>query len=84
MTGAGGALAGRLARDVLPGGALGLFDLAIYVTLALSVALAYRRFVRRTLIARRRARARREGVAGEEAHDRPAGDAEAGRGGGRR
>lgn len=86
-----GALAGRVARDVLPGSALGAFDLAIYVALALSVALAYRRFVRRTLIERRRERARRagrrDGVAGEEAADdgatgdRSAGDVEAGRGG---
>ena len=55
-----GALAGRVARDLLPAPALGVFDLVIYAGIALSVALAYRRFARRALAAGRRDRQRRE------------------------
>ena len=51
-----GALSARVAAQVLSPSALGLFDFAVYVGLALSVALAYRGFVRRALIARRRER----------------------------
>ena len=58
-----GALLARVAAQALSPGALGLFDFAVYVGLALSVALAYRGFVRRALIARRRERARRADAA---------------------
>ena len=54
-----GALAAQLATHLLAPGALQIFNFAIYIGFALSVAVAYRRFVRRALIERRRARARR-------------------------
>ncbi|MGE3856674.1 MAG: hypothetical protein AB7G21_06940 [Dehalococcoidia bacterium] len=54
-----GALAMRLVLGVFPGG-VGVFDLLVYAGIAISVAVAYRRFVRRSLEARRRERARQQ------------------------
>jgi len=55
-----GALLGRLAPGLFPPLLASMFDWAIYAGIAFSVALAYRRFVRRTIETRRRDRARRE------------------------
>ncbi len=55
-----GAFIEILAVHLLPLGPVNLLNNVVYVGLALSVALGYRRFVRRALIARRRDRARRE------------------------
>ena len=58
-----GAFIARVASQLLAPGPLGAFDFIVYLGLALSVALAYRRFVRNALIQRRRERARRAGAA---------------------
>ena len=55
-----GAFVEIVAAHVLPIGPVNLLNNVVYIGLALSVALGYRRFVRRALIARRRDRARRE------------------------
>ena len=57
-----GAFVARVATHVLAPAALGIFDFVVDVALALSVALAYRRFVRNALIQRRLDRARRAAV----------------------
>ena len=61
-----GALAARVATQLLSPAALGSFDFVVYVGLALSIALAYRRFVRKALIQRRVERARRAGTLDDE------------------
>ncbi len=63
-----GALAMKLVAGALPPFFTSAFDLVIYAGIAISVAIAYRRFVRRTVEDRRRLRARqRRGV--EETED---------------
>ena len=65
-----GALAARLAASVLPPFFSSAFDLAVYAGIALAFALAYRRFVRRAIEDRRRARAQQRGDAPSETPDR--------------
>ncbi len=54
-----GALVAKLVAGALPPLFEDLFSLLVYAGIALGFALAYRRFVRRTMEERRRARARR-------------------------
>lgn len=66
-----GALAAKLAGGLLPPFFSSAFDLAVYAGIAFGVAVAYRRFVRRTLEDRRRARARRGTAVDEAGETRP-------------
>jgi hypothetical protein len=59
-----GALAAKLVDGALPPFFVSAFALFVYAGIATSVALAYRRFVRRAIDDRRRERARREAHAG--------------------
>ena len=62
-----GALAMKLAGAVLPPLFEDIFDYAIYGGIALSGAIAYRRFVRRAIEDRRRVQARRAESADQDA-----------------
>lgn len=55
-----GALAMKVAGGALPPFFSSAFDLLVYAGIAVSIALAYRRFVRRAIEDRRRERARRQ------------------------
>ena len=56
-----GALATKIVSGALPPFFSSSFDFVVYAGIALTAAIAYRRFVRRALEDRRRERARREG-----------------------
>ena len=57
-----GALLSKIGAGVLPPFFLSVFDLFIYAGIAYGFAIAYRRFVRRTIEDRRRERARRAAI----------------------